>query len=376
MATGDAPVTGEALDARVVVPRHGLVLDATVVAAPGEVVAVMGPSGAGKSTLLGAIAGLVPLGEGHVRVGGRTLDAAPRPRAHVTPSKRGVVLLGQDPRVFPHLTAHQNVAFGPLARGVDKPTAHREADEWLSRVGLDGMGARRPAQLSGGQQQRVAIARALATAPSLLLLDEPLTSLDTETAADIRAMVREQLTATRTTAVVATHNAVDSVSLADRLVVVEDGRVTQAGPVRDVLAAPATRFVAAVSGLNRVVGTLASDRWASGGLVLDAGRGDAGEEGRLAAVFSPAAVRLERIDGASESGAVPPEASDGSPRDAGKWLARVVRLEQTPAGVRVRTAEPEVAVDLPADRAAEAALVPGAPVRLRVDAGDVRFIPA
>ena len=130
------------------------------------------------------------------------------------------------------------------------------------------MGARRPAELSGGQQQRVAIARALATAPAALLLDEPLTSLDTETAADLRAMLREQLSATHTTAVVATHDAVDSVSLADALVVVEEGRVTQAGRVRDVLRAPASRFVAAVSGLNRVVGTVEGGRWSSGGMSL------------------------------------------------------------------------------------------------------------
>ncbi|TDN92008.1 ABC transporter ATP-binding protein [Microbacterium sp. BK668] len=377
-------MTGEALDARVVVVRHGFTLDAAVAAQPGEVVAVMGPSGAGKSTLLAALAGLVPLTDGHVRLGERTLDAAPRPRAHVTPSKRGVVLLGQDPRLFPHLTAHENVAFGPLARGVDRTVAHAEADEWLWRVGLAGRGARRPAQLSGGQQQRVAIARALATSPAALLLDEPLTSLDTETAADIRAMVREQLAATRTTAVVATHDAVDSISLADRLVVVEEGRVTQSGPVREVLATPASRFVAAVSGLNRVVGTVESGRWTSGGLVLEAG--DAGPAAGLsvgspagaatAAVFSPAAVRLEPIDGATWTGALRLEASMSLTRPAGEWLGRIVRLEQTPAGVRVRTAGPEVAVDLPADRAAAAGLVPGAPVRLRIDPADVRFIPA
>lgn len=405
-------MTGEALDARVVVARHGFVLDAAVSAGPGEVVAVMGPSGAGKSTLLGALAGLVPLREGHVRLGGRVLDAAPQRRAHVTPSKRGVVLLGQDPRLFPHLTAAENVAFGLLARGAGRAAARADAEEWLGRVGLAGTGDRRPAQLSGGQQQRVAIARALATAPSALLLDEPLTSLDTETAADIRQMIRDQLVATRTTAVVATHDAVDSVSLADRLVVVEDGRVTQAGPVRDVLAAPASRFVAAVSGLNRVVGSVAGGGWQSGALRLDVGRpapgyggGEPGEgaerrgggasgggahrddggpdsrAGRsssgeiLAAVFAPGVVHLERAEDATVSTAAR-GASVASQVRRGEWAARVVRLEQTPAGVRVRTADPEVSVDLPADRAVEAGLAPGVAVRLRVDAGDVRFIPA
>ncbi len=242
------------LEAQVVVDRPGFRLDASMRAEPGEVVAVMGPSGAGKSTLLGVLAGLVAPDRGHVRLGDRVLDEAPQPRVRVTPSARGVVLLGQDPRLFPHLSAHANIAFGLRARGATKTAALAEADEWLWRVGLDGMGVRRPAELSGGQQQRVALARALATSPAVLLLDEPLTSLDTETAGDIRALLHDQLAATHTTAIVATHDAVDAVSLAQRLVVLEDGRITQTGAVRDVLGAPATRFVAAVAGLNRVDG--------------------------------------------------------------------------------------------------------------------------
>ena len=233
-------MTGTGLDAHIVVERRGFRLDAVVQASPGETVAVMGPSGAGKSTLLGALAGLVTLDGGHVRLGDRMLDSAD-PRAHVTPSRRGVVLLGQEPRLFPHLSAHGNVAFGLLARGSSRSAADAQADEWMSRVGLESLGGRRPAELSGGQQQRVAIARALATRPSAVLLDEPLTFLDLETAGEIRALLRDQLAATHTTAVVATHDAVDAVSLAHRLVVVENGTVTQAGAVRDVLASDAVR---------------------------------------------------------------------------------------------------------------------------------------
>src|SRR6186997_151853 len=147
-------MTGGALDAHVVVDRRGFRLDAEVQALSGEIVAVMGPSGAGKSTLLGALAGLVPLGSGHVRLGERMLDAPPR--VHVTPSRRSVVLLGQEPRLFPHLTAHGNVAFGLQVHGASRQASDSRADEWLSRVGLEGFGTRRPAQLSGGQQQRVA----------------------------------------------------------------------------------------------------------------------------------------------------------------------------------------------------------------------------
>ena len=189
-------MTGTALDAHVVVERRGFRLDAVVQASSGETVAVMGPSGAGKSTLLGALAGLVPLDGGHVRLGERMLDSA-QPRAHVTPSQRGVVLLGQEPRLFPHLTAHGERRLRPAARGVVAARgAMRRRTSGCRASGSTGLGGRRPAQLSGGQQQRVAIARALATEPAAVLLDEPLTFLDLETAGDIRAMLRDQLAAT------------------------------------------------------------------------------------------------------------------------------------------------------------------------------------
>lgn len=354
------------LDARVVVQRHGFRLDAAVRASRGEVVALMGPSGAGKSTLLGVLAGLTSLDDGHVRLGARTLDAA---GAHVAPSRRGIVLLGQDPRLFPHLTAHANVAFGLRVHGATKAEAATAAHEWLRRVGLAGLADRRPARLSGGQQQRVALARALATTPAVLLLDEPLTSLDAETSADVRALVHEQLVATGTTAVVATHDAVDAVSLATRLVVLEAGTITQEGPVRHVLAAPATRFAAAVAGLNRVEVHLEGDRWRSGVLTLARAVGDAASvpppTRSPAAVFAPGAVSLTPL-------------GDDGPQDRpgrdGEWIARVTRLEQTPAGVRVRTAEPDVAADIAADRAAELDLTPGTAVRLSVAPGAVRFV--
>ena len=245
-------MTGTALAAHVVVRRHGFDLDARIDAAPGETVAVMGPSGAGKSTLLAAIAGLARLDGGSVRLG-ETIVAGEG--VHVPPDRRGVVLLGQDARLFPHLSARENVAFGPRAKGADKATARRDADDWLARVGLEGAGARHPDRLSGGQQQRVALARALAASPRVLLLDEPLTSLDVETAADVRALLRSQLAATRATAVVVSHDATDAAALADRLVVIEAGRVVQDGRVDDVLGTPATRFIAAVAAAHRWGGT-------------------------------------------------------------------------------------------------------------------------
>src|SRR5690606_8531106 len=177
LATGGPAMTGGSLQARVVVRRReGFRLDAAVTAEPGETVAVMGPSGAGKSTLLAAIAGLVRIDDGFVRVDGDAMSSA-SPRRRVPSAQRSVVMLGQEPRLFPHLTARENVAFGPRAHGVTRDVARQDADEWMWRVGLPGLGGEHPARLSGGQQQRVALARALAVAPRVLLLDEPFTGL-------------------------------------------------------------------------------------------------------------------------------------------------------------------------------------------------------
>ncbi|MEQ6897690.1 ATP-binding cassette domain-containing protein [Microbacterium sp. KR10-403] len=239
-------MSGATLDARVGVDRGRYTLEAEVHADAGEIVAVMGPSGTGKSTLFGALAGFIPLDDGFVHLDGVTMDAASGP--HVAPRDRGIVLLGQEPRLFPHLTARENIAFGPRSRGTARATARADAEVWLERVGLGGLGGRRPSELSGGQQQRVALARALATSPRVLLLDEPLTSLDPETAGGIRALLTEQLNETETTALVATHDAADAASLASRLVILEDGRVTQTGTVREVLDAPATPFITIIAG--------------------------------------------------------------------------------------------------------------------------------
>lgn len=342
------------LSAHVIVHRAHFTVDVVLEVAPGETVAVMGPSGAGKSTLVAALAGLAPLAAGVIRVAGRVVDDG---RVRVPPMRRGVVLLGQDPHLFPHLTVRENVAFGLRAGGMGREAARAEADAWLARVGLADAGSRRPRELSGGEQQRVAVARALAASPRAVLLDEPLVSLDPVTAGEIRTMLREQLSGT--TVVAVTHDAVDAAALADRLVVIEAGAVTQTGLVRDVLNEPATPFVAAAAGLNRVEGVASGGAWERAGVRLRpadvSSRALVGDEGRpLAAVFRPSSVRL---------------AGPGEP-DA--WTARVDRIEPTPSGVRVQAGW--CAVDL--DAATAASLAPGAAVHLRVDPRDVRLLPS
>ncbi|KQY99235.1 hypothetical protein ASD19_04960 [Microbacterium sp. Root53] len=375
---GTHPVDGAdaALEADVVVRRGAFRLDAALRAPHGAVTAVMGPSGAGKSTLLAALAGDVRLSSGSIRLPDGTVITR---RRHLPASRRGVVLLGQDPRLFPHLSVRDNVAFGLAVRGTRKDVARRAADEWLWRVGLSGSGDHRPRELSGGQQQRVALARALAVTPRLLLLDEPLTSLDAETAADIRAVLHDQLSSTRTTALIVTHDAFDAAALARRVVVIERGAVTQEGAVRDVLEAPATGFVAAVAGLNRVHGVADGGAWRADGVDGDvrlaaASAAEVPDGAGLVAVFRPADVRVERAAEDTWTGAL--RLAREEPRPVGRWLARVVRLEPTPGGARVHTSRPDVVAEVTAAQLAALELAPGDPVRLALEPEDVRLLPA
>lgn len=362
-------MTGGPLEAHLAVARGGFRLDARLALEAGETVAVMGPSGAGKSTLLAAIAGLLPITSGHVRVDGVEVSGA----RTVPPQRRGVVLLGQDARLFPHLSAAENIVFGLRAHGATRADARATAAGWLDRVGLGAYGERRPAALSGGQQQRVALARALATSPRVLLLDEPLTALDPETGGDIRALLAEQLRAEHATAVIVTHDALDAASLARRLVVLEGGAVTHEGEVREVLARPATRFAATVAGTNRLLGVAAGGGWslatAAGTVVLraedpDSRRAASADGAPLAAFVRPASVHLAPVEDAEADAAV---------TGPGTWRSRIVRLEATPSGVRVHTAEPELSAEVPADAVAAWGLAPGAPVRLTVPPHAVRF---
>lgn len=236
------------LDARLVVEGR---LDAELTAEAGDVVAVVGPNGAGKSTLVHALAGLVSA-RGHARLEGR--DLLPLP-----PQQRGVGVVFQDRRLFPHLTAVDNVAFGLRARPRDghsrpprPPEARAAAQRALDRLGIGHLGDRKPRRLSGGQAQRVAIARALVTDPGLLLLDEPFTGLDVGVAAELRIELAQHLAVFSGITVLVTHDALDALTLATRVVVLDEGRVAQSGRPDEVAARPLTEHVARLVGLNVV----------------------------------------------------------------------------------------------------------------------------
>lgn len=191
--------------------------------APGECLSLLGPSGCGKTTTLRMIAGLEYPTSGRVRIAGRDVT-------HASPGARGVGLVSQHLALFPHMTVERNVAFGLKARGVPEPERRRAAGEMLDRVHLAHLAGRMPSQLSGGQKQRVALARTLVTRPAVLLLDEPLSSLDASLRGEMRNLIGELRQAFGTTTVLVTHDQADAFALSDRVAVMFDGTIAQVAP--------------------------------------------------------------------------------------------------------------------------------------------------
>lgn len=346
-----------------------LVMDVTVSArglrarlevADGETVAVLGPNGAGKSTLLAAAAGTIRPDAGSAALDGTTLyDCAGG--VHRPPHARGTALLAQDPLLFPHLTALDNVAFGPRSAGASRSAARTRARTWLGEVDMLELADRRPSQLSGGQAQRVAVARALAAEPRLLLLDEPMAALDVTVVPAMRQILRRVLAGR--TAVIVTHDVLDALLLADRVVVMEAGRIVEEGPTREVLARPRSTFGADIAGLNLARGTIdAGAVRAEDGLVVAGLHGDTpvGEGRAAVAVFSPSAVSVHTVR------------PTGSPRNV--YAATVRELE--PHGSQVRVQTDRMSADVTAPVVAELDLMPGAEVFLAVKASEVAIYPA
>lgn len=297
--------------------------------APGEVLAVIGPNGAGKSSLVQALAGLVPA-EGNATLDGTDLLTRPA-------QDRRVGLVFQNQLLFPHLSALANVAFGPRSRGAGRAEAEATARQWLDRLGVGDLAHRRPRQLSGGQAQRVAIARALATDPRLLLLDEPLTGLDVKVAMALRIELGRHLASYDGATLLVTHHAIDALTIADRVLVLDDGQVAQLGTPAEVSQRPRTEHVARLVGLNVV------------------------READSLVAFPPEVV------------AVSLASPEGSPRL--HWQGEVVDV--SPHGDAVRllvhtTAGPDLIADVTPGSATELGLAPGRPVWLSVKETAVR----
>jgi molybdate transport system ATP-binding protein len=230
------------LEAQLAVEIGPLDLDVELRVPNGTIMAIVGPNGAGKTTLLRTLAGLIAPDRGRVLLGDRVLEDTTTD-AWVPTERRGVGMVFQDHQLFRDLSVRENVAFGLRARGVSRSEARRTADEWLARVGLEGPGDRRPRELSGGQSQRVALARALAISPALVLLDEPLSALDVETRSTLRSELRDHLRARGCPVVLVTHDIDDARVVADTVVVLEAGRITQQGSIDSLAADPRSHYV-------------------------------------------------------------------------------------------------------------------------------------
>lgn len=356
------------LELRARVAARGLDVELSV--APGEVVALLGPNGAGKSTLLDVTAGLLRPDEGRVVLDGRVLVDTAKDVA-VPPHQRSVALLAQEALLFPHLTIRENVAFAPRSAGAGRREAYAAADRWLDQVDATELADRRPRKLSGGQAQRVAIARALAAGPELLLLDEPMAALDVGVAPAVRALLRRVLRTGDRTAILVTHDVLDAVSLADRVVVLDAGRIVEEGAVERVLARPRSVFAARIAGINLVAGKMRDG-------VLDTVAGavhgiaeDGCDDGESAvAVFSPTAVAVHRMQ------------PEGSPRNVFRVrIAEIEGLGRYGQAIRVRAVDhPDGSVgpvaDVTAAAVAQLDLAPGDDVWFAVKATEVAIYPA
>ncbi|MFF3755408.1 ABC transporter permease [Streptomyces sp. NPDC002018] len=328
----------------------------TLDAEPGTTIAVVGPNGAGKTTLLRALLGLTPRAHAELRLG--DLDVTPLP-----PHRRGVAWVPQDGALFPHLSALANTAYGLRAQGVRRAEARRAAQRWLDRLGVGQLAHRRPHQVSGGQAQRVALARALAAGPRLLLLDEPLAALDQTTRAQVRHTLRGHLDGFGGVCLIVTHDPVEAIALADRVLVLDDGLALQDAPPAEVTRHPRSPWVARMLGRNAWPGT-----FGPGGLELAAG-------GRLI-VAEPLA------DGAGALAVIAPEAVSvhrdrpaGSPRNV--WPGTV--REITALGSRLRVLitsdeAPDLVAEITPEAAAELALADGISVWTSVKATEVTLV--
>ena len=360
------------LDAHLVVRRPSFTLDIALAVAPGEVVALLGPNGAGKTTALRALAGLIALDDGHIALDDRLLDS-PADRLFVAPEQRRIGLGFQDYLLFPHLSALENVAFGPRCQGIARGAAREQAADWLGRVGLAEHTRTKPRQLSGGQAQRVALARALVTEPRLLLLDEPLAALDARTRLDTRAQLSGHLAGFPGATVLVTHDPLDAMMLADRLVIVEDGAVVQTGDAATITSRPQTDYVARLVGLNLYRGRASgSTVELAGGFALTTANSPSpspstslspSRSGEVFVAFPPAAVSLYT------------SRPDGSPRNT--WPAVVASIARHGDSLRIELTGPiRVAADVTPAAAVHLDLAPGREVWASLKATEATSYPA
>jgi molybdate transport system ATP-binding protein len=345
------------LNAAIKVRHDGFELDVRLDVDEGETVAVLGPNGAGKTTLLRALAGLVSI-EGRVELAGELLEDSAQ-GLRIPTERRHIGLVFQDHVLFPHLTVLDNVAFGLQAQR--HPDSKQVARGWLTRAGLADKAASMPGELSGGQAQRVALLRTLATEPRLLLLDEPLSALDVTIRAEVRRELSRQLASFRGVRLLVTHDPLEAIALADRIVVLEHGQVVQSGTPAEVTARPRSRFVADLAGVNLLRGTASGDHITlAGGVSVaapDAGHGD------VFAVIHPRAVALFL------------SRPEGTPRNV--WQGQTASIDLHGERVRVQVNGPvPLVAEVTPSAVRDLDLHAGAPVWVAVKATEISVYPA
>jgi molybdate transport system ATP-binding protein len=364
--------SGDALVMSGTVTPGSFHLEADLTATPGEVLAILGPNGAGKTTLLRALSGLDALSAGSIRLGDLTLDEVATD-TFVPAERRPVGLVFQDYRLFPHLDVRDNIAYAPRVQGASRRVARAAADTWLERLDLSALAGRRPHQISGGQAQKVALARALAAEPRLLLLDEPLSALDARTRLEVRAQLRSHLEQFTGPVLIITHDPLEAMIMADRLLVIEDGRVVQQGPPAQVARQPATQYVARLVGLNLYAGTLDPathlvhlDDGGTFTVTFDDDPGPAvvdQSKRRVLVGLRPSAITIHTA-----------QPSHASPRNV--WGGTISALELLTDRVRVQVeANPPALVDISSAAVAELALRPGSAVWLSAKATETEAYP-
>ncbi len=347
------------LDAHLRLRLGDLDLDVELTAGAGEVVALLGPNGAGKTTVVRTLSGLLQLDAGQIALDGLTLDD-PAAGVFVPTDQRPIGVVFQDHLLFPRMSVLENVAFGLRARGERRHAADAHARDWLERFGLADRADARPASLSGGQAQRAALARALAYDPHLLLLDEPLSALDATTRAHVRAELRRHLETFDGARLLVTHDPLDALVLADRLVIIEAGRITQEGTAAEVTARPATAYVADLLGINLLHGRRRDEHTvvlAEGGeLIVASPLPDQSDE--VAVAIRPQAVALYR------------DRPSGSPRNT--WQGTIRDLELTGDRMRVTlTGSVPLTAEITTGAATGLGLRPGDTIWATVKAVDI-----
>ncbi|HEV7526070.1 MAG TPA: ABC transporter ATP-binding protein, partial [Acidimicrobiia bacterium] len=349
------------VDADIHVALGSFSLDGELRVGDGEMLAVLGPNGAGKTTLLRVLAGLLPLDQGRICIDGVVVDE-PAAGRFVAPERRSVGVVFQDHLLFEHLSALDNVAFGLREHGLRRLEARTRAANLLAEVGVDAQAAARPRELSGGQAQRVALARALATEPKLLLLDEPLAALDVQTRAETRRQLRLSVVRFGGARILVTHDPVDALALADRIMILERGAVVQTGTPDEITNRPRSEYVAELVGVNLYRGRSEGDHIRVGDAVVTA----AGEHsGEVMMIIPPHAVVLHR------------DHPHGSARNT--WKGRVAGLEHlgTRGRVRVRVVGAlTIVAEVTPAAVNELALVEGSEVWAAVKATEVEVFPS